>query len=44
MRAMRRDEILEVVEVEPLTVAEVEPDDDEPVLTEPAPRAQPVRA
>jgi hypothetical protein len=41
---MRRDEIVEVVEVKPLTVADVAGDRDVGVLAEPAPRPQPVRA
>ena len=41
---MRRDEIVEVVEVKPLTVADVTDDSDERVAAEPSSRPQPVRA
>ena len=41
---MRRDEIVEVVEVKPLTVADAPFDGDEPVLAEPTPQPEPVRA
>jgi hypothetical protein len=40
---VRRDEIVEVLEVRPLTVADVEDDREEPA-PETAPRAQPARA
>lgn len=41
---VRRDEIVEVVEVKPLTVADVRADREEQVVTEPASQPQPVRA
>jgi hypothetical protein len=41
---VRRDEILEVVEVKVLTVADVQRDGEERVAPEPASRPQPVRA
>ncbi len=40
---MRRDEIVEVVEVKPLTVADVAAED-ERAPAEPTPRPQPARA
>jgi hypothetical protein len=42
---VRRDEIVEVVEVKPLTVADVQSADrEEPVVPEPPIRPQPLRA
>ncbi|HWC11061.1 MAG TPA: hypothetical protein VG455_07555 [Acidimicrobiales bacterium] len=41
---MRRDEIVEVVEVKPVTVGDVTDDRGEPVPVEPTPRPEPVRA
>ncbi len=42
---MRRDEIVEVVEVKPLTVGDVQADDDrERVAPEPSARPQPIQA
>jgi hypothetical protein len=41
---MRRDEIVEVVEVKPVTVADVAGESDERVLAEPTAESQPVRA
>ena len=44
-RVVRRDEIVEVVEVKPLTVADVRSADrEEPVVPEPPIRPQPLRA
>ncbi|HEX2273966.1 MAG TPA: hypothetical protein VHG90_08850 [Acidimicrobiales bacterium] len=41
---MRRDEIVEVVEVKPLTVADVPADDAERIAPQPPARPQPLRA
>jgi hypothetical protein len=42
---VRRDEIVEVVEVKPLTVADVQSGErEEPVVPEPPSRPQPLRA
>jgi hypothetical protein len=41
---VRRDEIVEVLEVKPLTVADVADDHDNRGQAEPIPRPQPVRA
>ena len=41
---MRRDEIVEVIEVEPVTLTDVGEVADEQVPAEPTPRPQPVRA
>jgi hypothetical protein len=44
-RVVRRDEIVEVVEVKPLTVADVQSEGgEEPVVPEPPVRPQPLRA
>ncbi len=44
IQLVRRDEIVEIVEVKPLTVAEVTADRDERVLAEPTPQPRPLRA
>jgi hypothetical protein len=41
---VRRNEIVEVIEVNPLTVPDVQADREEQVATEPASQPQPVRA
>ncbi len=44
MHLVRRDEIVEVVEVKPLTLAEVATDPDEREVAQPTPQPQPLRA
>jgi hypothetical protein len=43
-RLVRRDEIVEVLEVKPLTVADIADDREQRVLAGPTPPPQPVRA